>query len=171
MQNVEFKAELRDLALARSICRVIGAEHIETLEQVDTYFNAADARFKRRDTAGRPAQYILYHRKDRVAPKVSRYEILSEQQAAARFGRVTPPPAVVVKKKRDVYLIDCVRIHLDRVEDLGDFLEFEALVSPKRTLRRCHESVRRLREQFAPALGEPVSCGYADLLIAAEKPG
>jgi adenylate cyclase class IV len=38
MENVEFKAELRDIALARTICRAIGASFILTMDQTDTYF-------------------------------------------------------------------------------------------------------------------------------------
>lgn len=166
MQNVEYKAELRDIALARSICRVIGAEPMGALMQTDTYYHAADARFKKRETAGEPTVYIVYHRRDRTSPKISRFEILSEEGARERFGEREHAPMVVVRKRRELFILRNVRIHLDRVEELGEFLEFEAAVSPKWNLRRCHDSLRKLRTQFMPALGEAVSCGYADLIAS-----
>ena len=86
MQNLEFKAELRDPAIAPSICRKIGATHAETLEQTDTYYRMPDARLKRRECPGHPTEYILYHRKDHAGPRLSRYTIYTEQQALERFG-------------------------------------------------------------------------------------
>lgn len=164
MQNIEYKAELRDLTLARTIGRAIGATHEGTFEQTDTYYRAADARFKRREITGGEVHYILYHRRDRTAPKISRYEIMSEEAMHARFGTGEFTPWVTVKKTRELLRLRNVRIHLDHVESLGSFLEFEVQVSSKCNLRRCHDRVRKLREQFAPALGEPISCGYAELM-------
>ena len=37
----------------------------------------------------------------------------------------------VVRKRREIYLWQNVRIHLDDVEGLGQFLEFEAVLSPE----------------------------------------
>jgi adenylate cyclase class IV len=58
-----------------------------------------------------------------------------------------------------------VRIHIDEVTDLGAFLEFEALVSRRFGVKACHEAVARLRESFAPLMGEPISVSYSDLLF------
>ena len=200
MQNLEYKAELRDIGLARSICRALGATAGGVLLQTDTYYNAADARFKRRETevrgvvkTGDPSQekehvkveYILYHRKDRTAPKISRYEVLTEEETRGRFGAREFTPWAVVKKRRELYLHKNVRIHLDEVEGLGEpktaggeqgagegagmFLEFEVLVTPRWNLRRCHELMKAMKERFMPVLGEAVSCGYVDLVMRAKE--
>ena len=44
MHNVEFKSELRDLELAQSICKAMGATHAEILEQTDTYYKVPSGR-------------------------------------------------------------------------------------------------------------------------------
>ena len=49
MHNVEFKSELRDLELAQSICKAMGATHAEILEQTDTYYKVPSGRLKRRE--------------------------------------------------------------------------------------------------------------------------
>ena len=178
MQNVEYKAELKDPALARSIVRALGATPRGTLIQTDTYFmlgapagrtkRAAvrSGRLKKRETAGAPTQWISYDREDSAAPKLSRFKIYTEEEAAAKFGPGPHETRVVVRKTRELFMLGHVRIHLDTVESLGTFLEFEAMVSPRQNRAACEESVARLRRELSPALGEAIGVGYADLLEA-----
>lgn len=170
MQNVEFKAELRDIELARSVALTLGARHVGTMQQTDTYYRAADLRFKKREVPGLMTEYILYKRADRTRPKISQYDVFTEEQARARFGEAAMTPWVVIRKTRDLYLLDNVRVHLDRVEGLGDFLEFEAVVSPAHNVAACHASIARLRQAFLTTLGEAISCGYLELLTGRTNP-
>lgn len=164
MQNIEYKAELRDLALARTIAPSIGALHADTLEQTDTYFRVPDARLKKRETIGRPTEWVFYNRPSRMRPKLSNFTIYPEPMARERFGQIAMPVWLIVKKRRELWVKNGVRIHLDSVEGLGNFIEFEALICPERGMAACHEAVEALRKSFGPALGEPIGCGYADLL-------
>ena len=166
MQNVEFKAELRDFPLARTICASIGAELVSNLRQTDTYFRVPDAKLKKREVPGRPTEYIFYSRPNRSRPKLSNYTLYTEAQAMDRFGSSPLPVWVVVKKSRDLYMYKGVRVHLDQVEGLGGFIEFEAIVSPANNLAACHNLVDELRRALGRAMGEPIACGYAELLAA-----
>jgi adenylate cyclase class 2 len=166
MQNVEYKAELRDIELARSICRAIKAELVATLEQTDTYYRVADARLKKRETVGLKTEYIFYQRSNVSGPRISGYVVYSEQEALLRFGTTPMPVWVVVKKTRELYTLGNVRIHLDMVEGLGRFLEFEAVVSAQHDVANCHAAVHRLKLELAPVLGEPISASYSDLVAA-----
>ncbi len=166
MHNVEFKAELRDLALARTLCRAMGATWIIAMEQTDTYFRVASGRLKKRECPGEPAEFIHYERADRPLAKLSQYAIYSESQAAERFGTLPLPVWVVVKKARELFMLGATRIHLDTVENLGQFLELESLVSPSNPVAKCHQTIAELRRALAPALGEPISCSYSDMLAA-----
>lgn len=163
MKNVEIKFELRDPSLARTLCLHFGARPIATLEQTDTYFRVPDGRLKKRETTAEPTEYIIYERTNQARPRISSYSILLEQQAIERFGS-NLPVWVTVRKRREVLLHGNVRIHLDEVEDLGHFLELEAVVSTSIDETRCHEAVRKIREALAPALGEPIAYSYADLI-------
>lgn len=173
MQNVEFKAELRDIALARTLCANLGATLAARLTQTDTYFRLADGRLKRRsaidaDTGPLPDEYIFYSRENLAQPRLSQFTIYTPSEAHERFGRVDPGPEwVVVKKAREVWMHENVRIHLDTVDGLGAFLEFEAMVSKRHEIAACHEAVARLRALLTPALGEPISSSYSDLLTQA----
>lgn len=165
MQNVEFKAELRDPQLARAICGGIGARWVGSLEQTDTYYRVADGRLKKRECPTYPPEYIFYHRPNGCRPRLSTFTIYSEEAARQRFGLRPLPVWVNVHKQRDLYhAYEGVRVHIDSVSRLGAFIEFEALICPERSLERCHELVDRLRGDFRPALGEPIDRSYADLL-------
>jgi len=171
MQNVEFKAELRDAGLARDVCRVLDAKHLGLIEQVDTYYKMPDGRLKRRQTPGEQVEWIFYHRPNRTQPKVSTFTILSDRQAVTRWGTLGLRAWVTVRKKRDLWLIDNTRIHLDEVERLGRFIEFESLITERYNLKECQAIVRHLRERFGPSLGEPIASSYCDMMAGEVEEG
>lgn len=175
MHNVEFKAELRDLDLARAIARQLGATHAGDMRQVDTYYKVASGRLKRREItylnggdegaekAEPEIEYIFYDRPDQTAPRLSHYVVYDEPTARERFGTRDLPVELTVAKKRCLFLTGPVRIHLDEVDDLGTFIEFEAVVSRAHPVRACHEMLAKLRGHFTPTLGEPIAVSYCDL--------
>ncbi len=73
---------------------------------------------------------------------------------------------VVVEKKRQLFLWRGVRIHLDLVETLGNFIEFEAIVSAGSDLSREQRKVEALREEFGLADADLVASSYGDLILA-----
>ncbi|MCB9846604.1 MAG: class IV adenylate cyclase [Phycisphaeraceae bacterium] len=169
MKNVEYKAELRDPDLARVICAGLQAAPIGLLEQTDTYYDLADdptARLKLRQSPGERDEFIFYRRPDDLLAKVSHFELLSTVAAKVRFDPDKLPIRVVVRKRRDLYMLGSVRIHLDVVEHLGHFFELEAMVTPSQGIEQCRTRVDDLRARFAPALGEPMASSYSDLLEA-----
>lgn len=184
MQNVEYKAELREPRLARAGLLAAGCRFVARMRQVDTYFRVASGRFKRReievlelapevereDVAPRATEWILYERPDAAAARVSNYQIYSEEQARDRFGDLRLPELVAVTKERELLLYEkLVRVHLDEVDRLGSFLEFEALVTETQDRSLAAERVERLREAVRPWLGEAIGGSYADLMLAEQE--
>ncbi|MEM7621865.1 MAG: hypothetical protein AAF235_01520 [Planctomycetota bacterium] len=173
MQNVEFKAELRDENLARAIAGAIGVKPVISLRMRDTYFRVVTGRLKRREAASidpsgtpeaEPVEVIRYERDDRPQPKLSFFTIFTEAEASERFGDTALPTWLIVEKTRDVMMFEQARVHFDTVDRLGKFIEFEVLVTPRHNVSRGHELIDMLRQKFAPAIGEPIAASYADLL-------
>lgn len=164
MHNVEYKSEVRDMELARTICRGLRAVWIAELRQTDTYYRIPSGRLKKRECVGEPVEYIFYDRPDLLGSKISHYTLYTEPQARARFGTEPLPVWLTVRKVRTLYLIGNVRIHLDEVEGLGRFMELEAVVCPDFNLVKCRVAVSRLVAALRPALGEPIDCSYSDML-------
>ena len=172
MKNVEYKAELRDPDLARAIAREIGANPIVKVQQTDTYYNVASGRVKKREAVAldravatpEPVEYIVYERPDRVGPRVSDYRILTEPELRERFGQTPLPVWLTVSKIRELWMWRSVRIHIDKVDHLGWFFEIESLVREPADEQHAGLLADQIRATFAPALGEPVSGSYSDLI-------
>lgn len=166
MKNVELKAELRDVALAREICKSQGAQPMGIVEQTDTYYRVASGRLKRRDTQGKEPEFIFYERPNQATSKVSQFTLFSESAAMERFGSQPLEVWLVVRKQRELWMLENTRIHLDQVDSLGSFLEFEFLVSSVQSVDAGRLELQRLRQVFAIVLGEIIDCSYSDLLEA-----
>jgi adenylate cyclase class IV len=172
VKNVEYKAELRDFTLARAICARLGARHVVTMRQTDTYYRVAAGRLKKRESVilepdgpiEEPTEVIHYQRADTSEPKLSTFTCYSESEAREHFGTRSLPIWLVVRKVRSLWMLGPTRIHLDTVEDLGTFIEFESMISKSHTQARARAANEKLRAALSPLLGEPIACSYSDLL-------
>jgi homotetrameric cytidine deaminase len=171
-RNVELKA--RDPAPDRSLerARALGAEDRGELRQRDTYFAAPRGRLKLREQEPGGAELIAYERPDGAQARESRYRIAPVADPAAlrealdaALGTVT-----VVEKRRHLLVWEGVRIHLDRVEGLGTFVELEGVADADSDLAREAELVARLRDELGIADDAIEATGYADLLATAAAP-
>ena len=172
MQSLEFRAELADAGLARGVLPRIGAKFVGKLEQTDTYFRVTSGVLKlRRSSMGgepEPPEVVHYERVSRTQPRVCRFGIYTEGEARERFGVLPLPIWVTVHKVREIWMLGGLRVHLDEVQDLGRFIELEALTSRKQPVPRCYELIASARSRLRPVMGEPLSQGYAEMLSAAE---
>jgi homotetrameric cytidine deaminase len=165
-RNVELKARDPDPARSLERCLALGADDRGELRQRDTYFAARSGRLKLREQAPGDDELIAYDRPDAAHARESRYRIARVADAAdlrealdAALGTV-----VVVDKRRRLLLWGGVRIHLDRVEGLGAFVELEGVAAAGSDLAREAELVERLRGELAIAPDAIEPRGYADLL-------
>jgi homotetrameric cytidine deaminase len=165
--NVELKARDPDPLRTLERALALGAEDRGELVQRDTYFGGVRGRLKLREQEPGGAELIAYERPDDPEPEVSSYTLAPVGDPAAlrealhrALGTV-----VVVAKRRRLLLWDGVRIHLDDVEGLGAFLEFEAVAAPGSDLTGDRAKVERLREELAVEDDALVAGGYADLLL------
>jgi len=168
-RNVELKA--RDPHPDRSLerARALGAEDRGELRQRDTYFGAARGRLKLREQEPGGAELIAYERADAAEARESRYRIapVADPAALREALEAALGTDVVVDKRRHLLLWEGVRIHLDRVEGLGAFVELEGVAGAESDLARERALVDRLRAELAIADDAVEATGYADLLRAA----
>ena len=166
VQNVDFKCELRDPELARLALKRFGSVCAATVTHLDTYFRVPDGRLMRREAEGEPVEYVLYHRVDRPMPTISKFTILTEEEARLRLGESDPPVWVEVEKQREIWLLKNARIHLDRVLGLGWFIEIDVLVTKDQHVGKCHELIGKIREALGPCLGGLIATSYADMVAS-----
>ena len=69
-----------------------------------------------------------------------------------------------VRKRRELLLWHNVRIHLDHVDQLGDFVEFEAVVAHTDDEATAHERLQTLAAALAINPADRIAVSYSDLL-------
>jgi len=168
-RNVELKA--RDPRPDRTLERALalGAEDHGELRQRDTYFAAPHGRLKLREQEPGDAELIAYERPDAAEARESRYRItpVADPATTAEALDAALGTVVVVDKRRRLLLWEGVRIHLDRVGGLGDFVELEGVAAEDSDLAREGALVARLRAELGIADDALEPRGYADLLRTA----
>lgn len=165
-RNIELKAHDLDPVASVRVCRELGAEDCGELWQRDTYFEVHSGGLKLREqTPGRP-HLIQFNRADEPQQRESRYRIIEVDDATVTRTALTEALGIqiVVTKRRRLFLWRDVRIHLDEVEQLGRFIELEAVASPTSDLTREHELVSQLREALGITHERLVPLGYATQL-------
>jgi len=126
--NFEFKAKAESLEAIKIIlqkqnARFVGADH-----QADIYFNVPAGRLKLRQ--GNIENALIYYERENVdGPKQSNVLLYQHAPDDALLSILTKVQGIKCKvlKKRSIYFIDNVKFHLDEVEQLGTFVEVEAI--------------------------------------------
>lgn len=181
-RNIEIKARLASPGTLETIeprVAAIATQGPELLLQDDTFFGCAHGRLKLRafgpDAQGRtpPAELIFYRRADAAGPRASHYRISAcpdpdgmrtlLAEAQGQTGRV--------RKRRLLYLVGRTRVHLDRVEGLGDFLELEVVMRDGEPPETGLDEARALMATLGIAPSHLEARAYVDLLAdAAQAP-
>jgi len=178
-RNIEIKARLPhgiDALLPQA--QALAGSTPELIAQDDTFFEVPHGRLKLRQFADGSAELIHYQRADTADAKASDYvrvpapDPTALREALARgcglLGRV--------RKQRRLLLVDDTagfhtRIHLDRVEGVGDCMELEVVLkegqSDAQGMAVAEALMASLGLQHAPRLAG----AYLDLLCTAAMPG
>lgn len=166
--NVELKARLHDLAASREVARQLATRPGEQQQQRDTYFHCQQGRLKLREIEQLPAELIWYQRADQQEGKASHYLRVAVSDPAGLLAALTAALGIrcVVAKQREIYFHHQVRIHLDQVDSLGEFIEFEAVLDSLDQLAEGEEIVASLQQQFDIAAGDLLSGSYGEMMVA-----
>lgn len=169
-RNIELKARLANYSAARSIAARVADRFVKRLRQTDTYFHAPQGRLKLREHEAGEAELIWYARENQPQPKGSDYRLVAAPDPAQLKAALSSALGVrcVVRKSRELFLFGKVRIHLDQVVELGDFLEFEAVLSPGEEDAAGHQALNRLMEEFGIAGSDLLTDSYSDMLEASQ---
>jgi adenylate cyclase class 2 len=166
--NIEIKAVYKDLSKARKIAKGLGARQGGRDRQVDTYFKIPAGRFKLRESRRVGGQLIPYRRPNQKGPKTSDYVLIPLPDPSKTKNILASLLGIdaVVEKQRDLFLLGNIRIHLDRVNGLGNFLEFEAVFKKDTARNRKIEKakVEKLIQLFEIAPKALLKNSYRELI-------
>jgi len=164
-RNIEIKARIASVeaVLARATSIADGAPVV--IDQDDTFFAVAHGRLKLRRFADGSAELIQYHRDDSADAKASDYVRVPVADADALAEALTRAcgPRGRVRKRRLLLMAGQTRMHLDRVDGLGDFLELEVVLRDGQSDADGTAIAERLMTALAIAPEDRLAGAYLDL--------
>lgn len=165
-RNIEIKARIQSVeALIARTIPIADKGPIEILQD-DTFFRCESGKLKLRAFSKDKGELIFYRRPNQQGPKESFYicsptsapETLRESLSLAygKTGRVL--------KHRTLFLIGRTRVHLDKVEGLGNFLELEVVLEEGESADAGIQKAHNLMAQLGIEPSQLVEGTYLDLL-------
>ena len=169
-RNVEIKARIPDLTTIRANAAALASGPMEIIDQTDTFFVVPQGRLKVRAFSDGSGELISYERANEQGPRESVYTRVACEDARVLLQALSSVLSVrgIVAKRREVFLIGRTRVHLDRVEDLGCFVELEVVLAPGEPVDHGHREAQNLLRSLEIPERALVAGAYIDLL---EKAG
>ncbi|XP_056367522.1 uncharacterized protein LOC130263765 isoform X2 [Oenanthe melanoleuca] len=145
----------------------------QVLLQTDTFFRVPRGRLKLRRTQDGRGELIFYERPDSTGPKLSSFSITPTADPEGLQAVLSRSLGVLgtVRKERLLLLLGQTRLHLDRVQGLGDFLELEVVLRPEQSEQDGQRVARRLLRELGIPEGDLICGAYLDLLLARGQRG
>ncbi|GIW81977.1 MAG: adenylate cyclase [Gemmatales bacterium] len=165
-RNVEIKARLSRFTEVEQKAKVLAQSDPVVCRQRDVYFFVPNGRLKLRITDGQRGELIYYERALAREARESRYLRLPVEdiEQAERLLTMALGKRGEVVKQRQLHLIGQTRVHLDRVDQLGEFVELEVVLRPDQSLLEGKNIAEALMGQLGISNADLVETSYIDLL-------
>ena len=171
MTNIEFKATAPDFRRLRPALRALGfSPAARPLDQVDWYFAVRGGRLKLRHLKAQTrGELIFYVRSNAATARASEYQTLPVDDVPhlLKLLRAMFRPLACVRKRRELWLRNGTRVHLDQVAGLGRFLEIEVPVTDSPA--RARQAMRALTTQLGITREQMLAVSYCDLLRRSQE--
>jgi adenylate cyclase class IV len=165
--NVEVKARIAGIEALLPTARALADGPEQRIEQDDTFFACAHGRLKLRDFGAGRGELIHYERPDTAGPKRSDYVRVPTHDPAALREALGRAHGVIgrVRKTRWLLMHGATRIHLDRVDGLGDFVELEVVLRAGQRDAEGAAVAGSLLGRLGIEASQCVAGAYLDLLL------
>ncbi|MFZ1321988.1 MAG: class IV adenylate cyclase [Ignavibacteria bacterium] len=163
-KNYEIKCKIPDIAKFRKIFKNESSYLYSKELQTDIYYKVKKGRLKLRIIKNEYANLIFYERSDKTKIRTSSY-IISRTNDFKQLDNILRSQfkvLTVVSKVRNIYIKENVRIHLDRLKKLGDFLEIEIIY---KDIKSAKKQMKELIEFLELNKNEFIKHSYSDMLI------
>jgi predicted adenylyl cyclase CyaB len=165
--NIEIKAKAKNTNYIRKFLLNHNADFKGTDHQIDTYFNVSQGRLKLRQ-GDIENNLIYYDRENKKGPKQSNVILYNSNPKSSLKNILERSLGIltIVNKVREIYFIDNVKFHIDKVKSLGEFVEIEAIdltgdTGKEKLLKQCNEYLNLFK--INPS--DLISNSYSDLLL------
>ena len=165
-RNIEVKVRIRDFLVLKSAVESLCGGPGVHLRQQDTVYFVAHGRLKLRESRPGGAELIYYRRSDSREAKVSEYVKLGIEDPTSLSAILSAALGTrgQVRKERLLYRLGQTRIHLDRVDHLGDFMELEYVLHEGEQEPEGYRCVADLLRQLTIREEDLIAGSYMDLV-------
>ena len=165
--NIEIKASCSDPDRIEQILNDEEADNKGLDHQVDTYFNIPEGRLKLRE--GNIENSLIFYKRDNISgPKESHVQLYKTKPDSGLKEVLVHSlgTKVIVDKKRKIFFVENIKFHIDLVENLGSFIEIEA-IDKTGTIGQAKLEVQceRYIKKFGINKSDLISVSYSDLLL------
>jgi len=165
-RNIEIKARVENITALIAKAAAIAQKGPIEIAQDDTFFHCPAGRLKLRAFSATSGELIFYRRPNHAGPKESFYvrtptadpSGLRETLALAYglSGRVI--------KQRTLFIVGRTRVHLDRVEHLGHFMELEVVLDETEAAEAGVSEAHELMATLGVEKSQLIEGAYVDML-------
>lgn len=168
-RNIEIKARVPNRARLVERVQALAGDAVAIIDQDDCFFVCSSGRLKLRDLGDGNGELIAYERPDQVGPRASTYVRTETRDPAGLRDALSASLGVIgrVRKSRTLYIAGRTRIHLDRVEGLGDFMELEVVLAAGEHLEQGVAEAHQLMTALGVDEVDLCRDAYIDTLAAA----
>ena len=172
-RNIEIKARIDSVESLLPRVRARAGAEPQLIEQDDSFFAVPQGRLKLRQFADGSAELIHYQRADGAEAKASDYVRVGVPDPAALREALARACGLRgrVRKRRWLLLVGQTRVHLDRVDGLGDFMELEVVLRDGQSDAEGAAIAEALMAELGLARAERLAGAYLDLLAASSTGG
>ncbi|MBN1570330.1 MAG: class IV adenylate cyclase [Acidobacteria bacterium] len=165
-RNVEIKARIESIDSVFPKAAALADQGPVEISQDDTFFACENGRLKLRAFSPEKGELIFYHRADRIGPKECFYVVspTSSPDTLRNALLLAYGQAGRVRKQRTLFLAGRTRIHLDRVEGLGEFIELEVVLAEGESAATGEAVARELMQELGIRPDQLIENAYVDLL-------
>ena len=164
-RNIEIKAKITRFDQIKRLVAELSGKPPLVLNQEDIYYKVSKGRLKLRIERHARSELIYYERRDDAAPKSSVYirTAVPKPLEMKRFLSAALGELGRIRKKRLLYLIGATRVHLDKVEGLGAFIELEVVLRRGESEKKGQRIALNLLDALRIDKRDLIKGSYADL--------
>lgn len=163
-KNYEIKCSLSDYKTLRKKILDSGRYVYSKENQRDIYYKVRKGRLKLRVINNQTGNLIYYNRNEKSGKRISNYVIFrtSEFKELSQLLKILYSVKIEVLKTREIFVRKNIRIHLDKIKQLGSFLEIEITGN---NLNSSELQMSKLISQLGLNENQFIKNSYSDLLI------
>lgn len=167
--NIELKARTTRQPAIRAWLQAHNADFRGADEQTDTYFNLPPGAGRLKLRHGNIENNLIhYQRSDDPRARASDVALAPVADGPALKNCLSRALGVLteVRKRREIYFMENVKIHLDELDGLGQFVEIEAIApAPDWPAERLQAQCAYFMEVFEIDAADVVAASYSDMVF------